>query len=236
MKQHVRVYAPAWLRANRNLILFLSVMLMIVLLPAFEHSPRGEFLFAVVSMCIIVVAVVVNGRSRALFWIAFALAGPALGLRGLAYLSHSELALLWSWWLSAAVLTATMLRVLEDVFAPGAVSRDRLFACVTVYILIGLLWCYLYAIVEELSPGAFTGLEVSSKSLRVAELAYFSFNVVTTVAMTNVLPVARTAQMMVLLQEFASVFYMAFVIARLVGMYSAPTATSSDADDRDAKP
>ena len=233
MKEHAR--APAWLRGNRNLILFLAVMLTIVLLPAFEHSPKGELLFAMVSMFIVFVAVVVNGRSRALFWIALALAGPALTLRGMAFLNDSEEALLWSWVLSAAVLLATMLRLLQDVFAPGAVSRDRLFGCVTVYILIGLLWCYLYAIIEELSPGAFTGLEESSKSLRVADLTYFSLNVVMTVALTNVLPVSRTAQMMVLLQEFAAVFYMAFVIARLVGMYSAPTA-STDTDDGGAPP
>ena len=236
MSEHGRARAPAWLGDNRNLILFLSLMLTIVLLPAFEHSPRGELLFVVVSMFIIFVAVVVNGRSRLLFWIAFALAAPALALRGVAYFNHSEAALVWSWVLSAAVLLATVLRLLEDVFAAGAVSRDRLFACVTVYVLMGLLWCYLYAIVEELSPGAFKGLEASSKSLRVADLAYFSMNVVTTVALTNVLPVSRTAQMMVLLQEFASVFYMAFVIARLVGMYSAPSARSGPAGDGGATP
>jgi len=228
MKERARVHAPAWLGGNRNLILFLSLMLTIVLLPTFEHSPRGELLFAVVSMFIIFVAVVVNGRSRLLFWVALVLAGPALALRGVAYFNDSAAALLWSWGLSAAVLVATMLRLLEDVFASGAVSRDRLFGCVTVYVLIGLLWCYLYAILEELSPGAFTGLEASSKSLRVANLAYFSMNVVTTVALTDVLPVSRTAQMMVLLQEFAAVFYMAFVIARLVGMYSAPTAKDKE--------
>jgi hypothetical protein len=191
MMEHARARAPAWLRGNRNLILFLALMLTIVLLPAFEHSPKGELLFAAVSMFIIFVAVVVNGRSRLLFWIALVLAGPALTLRGVAYLNHSEAALLWSWGLSAAVLLATMLRLLQDVFAPGAVSRDRLFGCVTVYILIGLLWCYLYAIIEELSPGAFTGLEASSKSLWVADLGYFSLNVVTTVALTNVLPMSR---------------------------------------------
>lgn len=231
MSEHVGAWAPAWLRQNRNLILFSSLMLMIVLLPAFEHSRRGELLFTVVSMFIIFVAVMVNGRSRLLFWIAFVLAGPALALRGVAFYNHSTAALLWSWALSAAVLLATILRLLEDVFAPGAVSRDRLFACVTVYVLIGILWCYLYAIVEELSPGAFTGLEESSKSLRVADLAYFSINVVTTIALTNVAPVSRTAQMIVLLEEFASVFYMAFVIARLVGMYSAPSALPDDVDD-----
>jgi hypothetical protein len=94
-----------------------------------------------------------------------------------------------------------------------------------------LLWCYFYAIVAELSPGAFTGLGSSSKTLSVAELTYFSFNLVMTVALTNVLPVSRTAQTLVLLQEFSSVFYMAFVIARLVGMYSAPAAVSNNAND-----
>jgi len=91
-----------------------------------------------------------------LFWIALVLAGPALTLRG-AYLNDSAEALLWSWVLSAAVFLVTMLRLLQEVFAPGGVSRDSLFGCVTVYILIDLFWCYLYAIIEELSPGAFTG-------------------------------------------------------------------------------
>jgi len=89
-----------------------------------------------------------------LFWIALVLAGPALTLRG-AYLNDSAEALLWSWVLSAFLVT--MLRLLKEVFAPGGVSRDSLFGCVTVYILIDLFWCYLYAIIEELSPGAFTG-------------------------------------------------------------------------------
>src|SRR5262249_9976045 len=155
----------------------------------------------------------------------------------IAFVNDSTRVLLGWWGLSAGVFVATMRRLLEDVFAPGAVSRDRLFGCVTVYVLIGLLWCHLYAIIAELSPGAFTGLEASSRTLRVADLAYFSFNLVTTVALTNVLPVSRTAQMVVLLQEFAAVFYMAFVIARLVGMHgSAPTGRSRDADDDDATP
>jgi hypothetical protein len=42
--------------------------------------------------------------------------------------------------------------------------------------------------------------------------------------------------MVVLLQEFAAVFYMAFVIARLVGMYSSASRRSATADDDDATP
>jgi hypothetical protein len=64
VSERTRAYSPAWLRGNRNLVLFLSLMLTIVLLPAFERSRRGELLFTVVSMFIVFVAVVVNGRSR----------------------------------------------------------------------------------------------------------------------------------------------------------------------------
>ena len=232
MSDQVRGRAPAWLSGNRNLLLFCALMLAILMLPAFEHSQAGELLFAVVGMVIIFVSVAVNGRSRPLFWIAFVAAGPALVLRAVAFFNGSTGALVWSWALSCTVMVATMLRLLEDVFAPGVVSRDRLFGCVTVYVLIGLLWCHLYAIIAELSPGAFTGLEASNRALRVADLVYFSLNVVTTIALTDVMPVSRTAQMAVLLQEFATVFYMAFVIARLVGMYTpTPSAPSGHRDD-----
>ena len=51
------------------------------------------------------------------------LAGPALTLRG-AYLNDSAEALLWSWVLSAAVFLVTMLRLLQEVYAPEeAVAR-----------------------------------------------------------------------------------------------------------------
>ena len=204
MSEHARGRAPAWLRDNRNLILFCALMLVIVLLPAFEHSQTGEVLLAVVSIFIITVSVAVNGHSRLLFWIAFVLAGPALVLRVLAFFDDSGRALAWSWVLAAGVLLATMVRLLEDVFGPGPVLRDRLFGCVTVYVLIGVLWCHIYPVIAELSRGAFTGLEESSKALRVAEFAYFSFNVVTTVALTDVMPVTRTARTTVLLQEIRS--------------------------------
>src|SRR5262249_53374774 len=85
-------------------------------------------------------------------------------------------------------------------------------------------------------PGAFTGLEESSKVLRVADLAYFSLNVVTMVALTDVQPVSKTAQTLVVLQEFASVFYMACVIARLAAMDSPATAKPGDVDGDGPRP
>jgi hypothetical protein len=208
-----------WLRANRNLLLFFAMLVIVALLPAFEDSNAGEMRFAAVNTFIIVVAVAANGRSRGLFWLALLLAAPALALRAIAFYGTTPSYLVWSWTFSAGVMLVTIVRLLGDVFRPGTVTRDNLFACATIYLVLGVLWCYLYAIAAEECPGSFSGLS-TARSLHVVDLAYFSFNVVTNIALTDAVPVGRVAQMLVILQELASVLYMAFVISRLVGMYA----------------
>lgn len=219
MIQNSRGTVPAWLTANRNLILFSTLLILIVMLPTFEGTPLGEWLLAAGSAILVVVSVAVNGRSRVMFWLALILSGPAVVVRFTAFANGYSGLLVWSWGLTAAVLLVTMVRLLQEIFSPGPVTRDKLFGCATVYLLIGLVWCFVFAIVEEVSPGAFSGLN-ANRTVRIADLAYFSFNIVTNVALTNTVPVSRTAQVVVLLQEFASVLYMAFVISRLVGMYA----------------
>ena len=150
---------------------------------------------------------------------------PAVALRILASVSQYTVTMACAWGFIAAVLAVTIFRLLQEVFSPGAVTRDKLFACATVYLLIGLLWCFLFAIVEELSPGAFSGLGIG-KTVHVADLAYFSLNVATNIALTNIMPVSRWAQVLVLLLEYATVLYMTFVISRLVGMYVSPKPPS----------
>lgn len=227
-----------WLTANRNLFLFSATVTTVMMLPTFEDTPGGDLFLAATNVMIVVVAVAVNGRSRALFWLGLSLSFPAVVLRIMASRGGYPGVLTWSWVFMTSVLVVSMFRLLQEVFAPGPVTRDKLFGCATVYLLIGLLWCFLFAIVEELTPGAFSGL-AESKTLRVADLAYFSLNVVTGVALTHVLPESRAAQVMVLLLEYASILYMTFVISRLVGMYAAsappsipPSAPPSAKDPR----
>jgi hypothetical protein len=203
-------------------VLFHALLILVVMLPCFEDSTSGEIVFASVNTLLVLVAVAANGRSPRLFWLAFLLAVPALGLRTASFVSDHHAYLTLSWVFCAAVMAVTIVRLLGDIFQAGAVTRDRLFACATTFLMLGLLWCYLYALVEEFSPGSFTGMS-QTRSLHVADMAYFSFNVVTSVALTPVLPVSKWAQVAVILQEFASVLYMSFVISRLVGMYAPVT-------------
>lgn len=207
-----------WLRANRNLWLFLSMLAIVVLLPAFEDSKVGELSFAAVNALIVIVAVAAAGGSRRVFRLALALAILGGLFRTAAFFDGNSMYFTWSWVFCAAVMVVTIMRLLHEMFQDDKVTQERLFACATTYLVIGLLWCYLYAIAVEVAPDSFTGLS-ANRGLHVADFAYFSFNIVTSIALTNAMPVSKTAQMLVILEEFASVMYMAFVISRLVGMY-----------------
>ena len=56
---------------------------------------------------------------------------------------------------------------------------DRLYGGAAAYLLLGLLWCYFYALREHYSPGSFAGLG-PHKSLHIADLVFFSFGSLTT--------------------------------------------------------
>jgi hypothetical protein len=49
---------------------------------------------------------------------------------------------------------------------------------------------------------------------------YFSVQILTTITFGDILPVSNIARMLALVQSTSGVFYMAILVARLVGLYS----------------
>jgi hypothetical protein len=84
--------------------------------------------------------------------------------------------------------------------------------------LLGLLWCYFYAIRADLSPGAFSGMG-PNQALHIADLVFFSFGSLTTAGGGDLIPQGKATQMLVLLEEVTGVLYMGAFVARLVAMY-----------------
>jgi hypothetical protein len=208
----------ARLRANRNALLFAALSLIIVLLPLFDHTWQGEITFALVNMLIIGVAATYDGSSRNVFWLAWSFAAPALALSVLALVYDLTWASVVIWMLGATVHALTLSRLLREIFSAGEVTRERLFGCANVYLLLGVLWCYLYATLEYLSPNSMPGFGPRA-SLHAADTIYFSFNIVTGVGLTDVVPATKSGKALVLVEQLCSVLYMAFVISRLVGLY-----------------
>jgi hypothetical protein len=211
-----------WILSNPCFYLFAALLLLLILLPLFQDSDEGKLWFTAMNLPVLVSSVVTLGRARVFFWIALLLAGAAFGLLVAFHVAGGSGYLAWSWRFSVGVFVLTLVHLVRYVLrpaGPGGMTADRLYGGAAAYLLLGLLWCYFYAIREHLSPDSFTGLG-PNKALHVADLVFFSFGRLTTAGGGDLVPEGKATQMLVLLQELAGTLYMGAFVARLVSMYS----------------
>ena len=119
--------------------------------------------------------------------------------------------------LSALLLLAIAVGI--NVFASGRVISDRLFGAVVVYLLLGLIWGVMYAVIGTHSPDAFAGHPGASVGL--ADWMYFSFVTLTTVGYGDITPVTTGARSLAMLEALVGQLYPAVIIARLVSLQDA---------------
>lgn len=203
------------------MVLFVAVIAMIFFMPFYRDTRTGEITFTIVNALILLISALTNGAWRALYWVAVAIAAVAVTASTFAVTARLDWLLIPVWVLAASVHMLTIVRLVDEIFRARRITRDHLFACANAYLLMGVAWCYIYALLEFLDPGALSGFS-THRALHPADAIYFSFNVITSVALTQVMPTNSWAKMVVLLQELSAVLYMAFVISRLVGQYAPP--------------
>jgi hypothetical protein len=83
--------------------------------------------------------------------------------------------------------------------------------------MIGVLWTYLYALVQYLIPGSFT--TVGHEQFSSAEFIYYSFTVLTSGGFGTVTPVHPIARSITMLEQIVGVLFVAILIARMASTY-----------------
>ena len=126
-------------------------------------------------------------------------------------------------------LLYTTVTVLRRVFTQESVTPDTLRAALCVYLLMGYLWGSLYGLIYVVTPGSFQlpGWWTPSAQQGIATdvpmnlMTYFSFTTLTTLGYGDVLPVGAAARAAVILEAVLGHFYLAVLVARLIGLHVA---------------
>jgi hypothetical protein len=87
---------------------------------------------------------------------------------------------------------------------------------VCVYFFIGLMWSFVFSVLESLQPGSFRfgqGLTANVKNF-----IYYSFVTQTTLGYGDITPVTPPARNLSVLEAIIGQLYLAVLIARLVGV------------------
>ncbi|MGO8920182.1 MAG: ion channel [Stellaceae bacterium] len=122
----------------------------------------------------------------------------------------------------AAFLAITIVEVLQYILKRGPLTADKLHGALAGYIMLAMLWAFIYALTESLTPDSFAPGHLNlGDADAFFRLFYFSFTTLTTTGFGDITPVTDQARSFVIIEEFAGVFYVGVLIARLAGLYPA---------------
>ncbi len=150
-----------------------------------------------------------SGVGIAVSIIIVVIIGVALELLQLYYL-HLFLLLcfyLWAIWLAG-----------RQVLFSGVVDANRIVGAICIYLLMGLIWTLMYLFIAQSIPAAFNGVEQMVWYDNFANVAYYSFVTLTTLGYGDISPVAPIARFLVYMEAVVGVFYMAILVASLIGV------------------
>ncbi len=150
-----------------------------------------------------------SGTGIILSIVAVVIIGAALELLKLYYL---HLILLFCFYLWAIWLAG------KQVLFTGQVDANRIVGAICIYLLMGLIWALMYLFIAQAIPGAFNGVEQMVWYDNFADVAYYSYVTLTTLGYGDISPVAPIARFLVYMEAVVGVFYMAILVASLIGV------------------
>ena len=98
------------------------------------------------------------------------------------------------------------------------IDGNKIIGSICIYLLLGLIWTTLYLLVLEVSPNAFNGLAHASWYQNFPVVTYYSFVTLTTLGYGDISPLAPLARFLVFMEAVVGVFYMAILVASLIGV------------------
>jgi hypothetical protein len=190
----------------------------LLLYAKFDGIHSGRALLGALGALVLVLAVWVVNRSPAINWIAWVIATPAFVLSLLSALFVDPTLLVWSSLLEAALYFYAAGSLIAYMMQDYRVTTDELFAAGATFTLIAWGFAYGYLVCQAWQPGSFIGETHPGEPRTFIELLFLSFTNLSAVGLGDILPITSAARVLVMLEQFVGVVYIAVVVSRLIGL------------------
>jgi hypothetical protein len=222
-------------RNHRHLVLLALLLLALVAQPLVAHESRiarvGFDLLLGLGLVVTFFVMFERGQRR----FATMMLVPVLVLTMTEYLveqARSFAPVAVAYHACAALFLGGAVAVLvRDVFRHRAIAFDDVLGAFAGYILLGVVWGNLYATVELLAPGAFSvspdiRWQLEDWHLRRALFNYFSFTTMASLGYSYITAAAPISNTLTWIEVMTAQFYLAVVIAQIVGLKLAQAVAS----------
>jgi voltage-gated potassium channel len=230
----------SWLRQRRFLVLLVALLLLIVAYPIARETIGSRLLYDALLTVIFLAAFFVFFTQRHYRLAALLFGIPTLVGAWTGYVLPDVARLpaaIGFHVLAALFLGAAIAMTLQQVFKPGDVSADSIFGALCGYLLVGLAFGHLYCVVALTRAGSFRGSAEFAALLLDGDqlhylLTYFSFMTLTTVGYGDIMPANGAARGLAVAEAVVGQFYVAVLIAGLVGKRISQAISAQQFDAR----
>jgi hypothetical protein len=209
-----RLILPSW----QPSAVLLAVQLIGVLLYPFMDGPAGRAALSLFGLVVLVLAVRAVEATPALTAVSLLLGVPILVLTLVEVAGPLDAPLL----LAQSVLLAgfyfyTCYALIRYMFHDRVVTRDELFATGATFTVLAWAFAYVYQAVQVIWPGSFVASS-APPPYGWFELLFLSFSNLTSVGLSDILPVLPNARSIVMIEQVVGLMYVALVISRVVAL------------------
>jgi hypothetical protein len=136
-----------------------------------------------------------------------------------------------------ALIGLAVTAILRDILQKRVVRGDDVFGAISGYLLVGVAWGNLYQVAQLLLPGSFAvdpqiTWQLREWGDRSTLFNYLSFATLTGLGYNDVTPVSPLADTLTWLEVIFGQFYMAIIVAQLVGMKMAQAVTPENPEPK----
>jgi Ion channel len=204
---------------RRFYYLLLALLLTIVISPLLKEFTVLRIVFDVSLSIIFLIGCFTVSQNKYVLWLAVILSVPLLIS---VWIGHFDISIpiiaLIGKVSGVAYFGLIAGTILVFVFTVRKVTWSVISAALIVYLTLGVMWGFAFALVEMLQPTSFSfpdNLLLQGNY----DFMYFSFITLTTVGYGDITPVTGIARSLSLLEGILGQSYMAILVARLVGLH-----------------
>jgi voltage-gated potassium channel len=207
------------------LLIFLVILMSV--LPFIAGDELAIFSMKLLLTVILLCGIYAGRRMRRDLILGGALGIPVLVGRWLPQYSTDIRVFLAIDILTAVFLLYITTMILNQVLRTGRVTLDTLAGGVCAYLFIGLAWAFVYRAMFVMNPHSFLFASASFAHIfenqsrsepQLMNFAYYSFATLTTTGFGDITPALGPSRAISVLEAAAGQFFIAILIARLVGL------------------
>ncbi len=209
--------AKLW-QYHPSAFLLAAQLIFLILYAVFNGSHGGRILISAFGILVLMLVVWAIIRSPATNWIAWVLAVTAFLLTVLSILFVNPMLVASLSLVDGVLYFYAAGSMIAYMMGDYKVTVDELFAAGATFTLFAWGYAHFYLVCQILIPGSFISTIDQTQELNFIEFLFVSFTNLTATGLGDITPIAAPARVLVMLEQFTGVGYVAVVVSRLIGL------------------